>query len=64
MKNSMSAKNLLTRRLDTSLAAVVQPKRVKQPLDMKGFVKRVRQLRKGMPVTEPVVDELRRTCRY
>ncbi len=37
---------------------------VKAPLDMKSFVHRVRELRQSLPVTEPVVDELRRKARY
>ena len=37
---------------------------VKQPLDMKTFVQRVRALRQALPATEPVVDELRRKSRY
>jgi hypothetical protein len=36
----------------------------KQPLDMKSFVARVRELRQTMPVTEPVVEEMRRKSRY
>ena len=36
----------------------------KQPLDMKSFVQRVRELRQRLPVTEPVIDELRRGPRY
>jgi antitoxin MazE len=49
-------------------AQVLGPARVrltaKQPLDMKSFVRRVRDLRRQMPVTEPVIDELRRGSRY
>ena len=37
---------------------------VKQPLDMKTFVHRVRELRQKLPATEPVVEELRRQSRY
>jgi antitoxin MazE len=36
----------------------------KQPLDMKSFVQRVRDLRQSLPVTAPVLDELRRKSRY
>ena len=49
-------------------AQVLGPARVrltaKQPLDMKSFVQRVRDLRQRLPVTEPVIDELRRGPRY
>jgi antitoxin MazE len=49
-------------------AQVLGPARVrlsaKQPLDMKSFVARVRELRQTMPVTEPVVEEMRRKSRY
>jgi antitoxin MazE len=49
-------------------AQVLGPARVrlsaKQPIDMKTFVRRVRELRQGMPVTEPVIEELRRKSRY
>lgn len=49
-------------------AQVLGPARLglsaKQPLDMKSFVRRARELRQGMPVTEPVIDELRRQSRY
>jgi antitoxin MazE len=49
-------------------AQVLGPARVrltaKQPLDMKSFVQRVRDLRQRLPVTEPVIDELRRGSRY
>ena len=49
-------------------AQVLGPARVqlsaKQPLDMKSFVRRVRDLRQRLPVTEPVIDELRRGSRY
>lgn len=37
---------------------------VKQPLDMKTFVQRVRALRQTLPSTEPVVEDLRRKSRY
>ena len=36
----------------------------KQPMDMKSFVQRLRDLRRRLPVTEPVIDELRRGSRY
>ncbi len=49
-------------------AQVLGPARVglsaKQPLDMKTFVKRLRELHKRMPITEPVVEDMRRTSRY
>jgi len=49
-------------------AQVLGPARVrlsaKQPLDMKSFVARVRELRQTLPVTEPVVEEMRRKSRY
>lgn len=49
-------------------AQVVGPASVrlsaKQPLDMKGFVQSVRDLRRNLPVTAPVIDELRRKSRY
>ncbi len=49
-------------------AQVLGPARVrlsaKRPLDMKSFVARVRELRQTLPVTEPVVEELRRKSRY
>jgi antitoxin MazE len=49
-------------------AQVLGPARVrlsaKQPMDMKSFVARVRELRQTLPVTEPVVEEMRRRSRY
>jgi antitoxin MazE len=36
---------------------------VKEPLDMKTFVHRVRELRQTLPTTEPVVEELHRSAR-
>ena len=52
----------------TLQAQVLGPARLglapKQPLDMKTFVKRLRELHKRMPITEPVVEDMRRTSRY
>jgi antitoxin MazE len=52
----------------TLQAEVLGPARLglaaKQPMDMKTFVKRLHELHKRMPVTQPVVEEMRRTARY
>ena len=49
-------------------AQVLGPARVrlsaKQPLDMKSFVRNVRELRQRLPATEPVVEAMRRGSRY
>jgi len=60
----MPATNLLTGRTNWRVTRCVHSERIKQPMDMKAFVKRVRLLHQGMPVTEPVVDKFRRTSRY
>jgi antitoxin component of MazEF toxin-antitoxin module len=49
-------------------AEVLGPARLglsaKQPMDMKTFVKRLRELHQRLPVTQPVVEDMRRNARY
>ena len=35
-----------------------------QPFDKSAFLRRLRKLRRGMPVTEPVVERMRQETRY
>jgi antitoxin MazE len=35
-----------------------------RPFDKTAFLQRLRKLRRGMPVTEPVVERMRREARY
>jgi antitoxin MazE len=35
-----------------------------KPFDKSTFLQRLRKLRQGMPITEPVVEHMRRSARY
>jgi antitoxin MazE len=62
------AKELGVTEGSTLKAEVMGPARVrlegKKPMDMATFIARLRELHKTMPVTEPVVEQMRRDARY